>query len=51
LKLTYKEDVICGIVDEEILTYFPREVARISWTGFKQRFESNNGDMKIQMKS
>jgi gag-polypeptide of LTR copia-type len=49
--LAYKEDVIFGIVDEATLTTFPIGDARIAWAGLKQRFEPDNGAMKVQMKS
>ena len=51
LTLACEEDVIFGIVDEATSTTFPRGDARIAWAGLKQRFEPDNGAMKVQMKS
>jgi DNA-binding ferritin-like protein (Dps family) len=51
LTLACEEDVIFGIVDEATSTIFPRGDARIAWAGLKQRFEPDNGAMKVQMKS
>jgi hypothetical protein len=47
--LTYacKEDVILGIIDEVTMMDFPRGDARILWAELKQRFEQNNGAMKV----
>jgi gag-polypeptide of LTR copia-type len=51
LTLPCEEDVIFEIVDEATSTIFPRGDARIAYAGLKQRFEPDNGAMKVQMKS
>jgi hypothetical protein len=51
LALPCEEDVTFGFADEATSTTFPREDARIAWAGLKQRFEPDNGAMKVQMKS
>jgi hypothetical protein len=49
LTLACKEDVIFGLLDEATLTYFGD--TRITWAGFKQRFEPSTGAGKVQKKS
>jgi hypothetical protein len=51
LKFAWIEGVIYEIVDAAISTDFPRGNPRIALAELKQKFEPNNGAMKVQMNS